>query len=528
MKSERLFKALGQIDSDLVEEAENDTLRRKPVHLLIKFTPIAACFVLAVLVFIVNSQTGLFSQIYNSVNGNNISNPTTSESHQNTNNQYDKLYGKIGANNNSGSSSSNISAKGGVMIQQIDLSPLGISGYADTSQSTTFGTNLFVLVSGSDNSGLHLAVVNSDKTKLFAYVDCTDILQKLLKAPDTQSALSSVKIGSVRSFDNHLVLNFFYDNSDVQKTLMVVYDITNPANPVLTGAFGQSGAYTSYKVNANVITLFTEYTALQPDKNDLNSYVPYTTDSGTDSFVPIECIYSGAGTADQYSVVSQWNISGALSLMNSYAFLGKNISDAYIFGHEIMVPETTETTTQVDKTYGPWQDVPNDLITAETGTKLRYASTISVIARSTVLLLYSVNNGDLSLTSTATLPGSFLSDEDCINQYNGNFRVILCTSTDAESGGSYENADGKEVVLNNSFLQEGFTHIPSPPDLSKYVKNGFALYIFDGNLRQIGTIPDITPQWISSISFNGTTANLYTQNTEITLDLSDPSAPKIR
>lgn len=524
MKSERLFRALGQIDPDLIEEAENDPVPRRHVHLPRKLTAVAACLVIvAASALIVNSRTVLFSLVYHSEN--KINGPSAPESQQSIKNPYDNLYGKISAKNNSGSLSENVGPKAGVMIQQIDLSPLGISGYADTSGSAAVGSNLFVLVSGSNHSSLRLAVVNSDKTKLFANVDCAEALQKLLKAPDPQSALAAVKTGSVRSFDNHLVLNFSYDNSGVQKTLMVVYDIANPANPELTGVFGQSGRYTSYKANADVIILITEYTASQPDKNDLSSYVPYTTDSGADSFVPISRIYSGKGTADQYSVISQWNISGAPSLMNSYAFLGKDISDAYIFGEEIMVPETTDTTTQVDKAYGPWQDVPRDLVTAETGTKLRYVNTASVITHNTELSLYSVSNGALSLTSAATAPGAFLSDEDCINQYNGNFRVILCTSTNAESSGSYENADGKEVVLNNSFLKEGFTHIPSPPDLSKYVKNGFALYIFDGNLRQIGSIPDITSQWIDSVSFNGNAAVLSTQGGNITLDLSDPAAP---
>jgi uncharacterized secreted protein with C-terminal beta-propeller domain len=129
--------------------------------------------------------------------------------------------------------------------------------------------------------------------------------------------------------------------------------------------------------------------------------------------------------------------------------------------------------------------------------------------------------------TSLTVPGALMADECCVDQFNSNFRIILTTSTGAEGFGSYENADGVPVELNNSFLNEGFTHIQSPPDLSKYVKTGNSLYIFNGNLQQIGTISEITSQWINSINFNGDTAVLSTQSGKITLDLSNPAAPKI-
>lgn len=163
-------------------------------------------------------------------------------------------------------------------------------------------------------------------------------------------------------------------------------------------------------------------------------------------------------------------------------------------------------------------------ITTETGTKLRYADTISSIAASTEFSLYSVNQGTLTAQATVNVPGTVMEDENCVDQYEGNFRIILSCTNNAEDAGSYENAEGKEVTLNDAFSKEGFTQ-PSPPDLSKYVKSSSSLFIFDKDLNEIGSIPDITSLWIDSISFNGNTAVLSTQNGSITLDLSNPAAP---
>ncbi len=566
MKSERLFKIIGQIDESLIENAEKSTPSKKPAHFFRKVVVIAAslALVVGVSLFAVNNRlqqnggiqnASIVSQQMANYNGTTAKSPSS----QQLKSQYAALYGKINVKSNQNNSSAIQYSTGGVCVFGIDLSPLGISGSASSSGSTTIGNNLYVLVNGKD-SAIHLAVVTVDKSvsqpytidsksKLFAYVDLGAVIENLLGSPGQSGILSQASVGSICTINNDLLIEFSYNHSDVTKTQYLVYDVTDPSKPVLAGAFGQigtAGTYTpistdfssgdsyssGYNVEDDTVTLITHYVVQSPDQNNIYSYVPYSIYNGNNTLVSSDHIYAGAGQSNEYYVVTQWKISNTITQLGSYAFLGKTIINTYILGNEIIVPSVTQKSSVVDTTYGPWQAVPKDLQTAETGTKLREATSVDLTSYSTTLTLYSVQNGALTDTSSVTLSGSLIDGGGGIDLYNGNFRAILLIANDVGGSGGYENVNGVHVdsndALNAAFEKEGFPIAKPQPDLSKYTGQKNALYIFNGKLLQIGTIPNITSLGIDKVSFDGDAATLTLYNGTITLNLSNPTEPKVK
>lgn len=487
-------------------------------------------------------------------------NPKTAVASSNSSKAYADLFRKINSKSDQNSSSQDDFVNpGGPCIFGIDLSSLGISGYADSTTAAEIGNNMYIIVRDK-NSELHLAVVSEDKTnrqpyaidsktKLLSHIECGTVLKTYLGVSGTNSYLTYNEMSSIRAIGNDLLIGISNNAPGVVKTIFLVYNIAHPTNPVLIGMFGQigtAGTYTTthesngiangwtyssgFRVKDDTVTLITHYTVNNPNQNNVYSYVPYSIHNEKSTLLPIGHIFSGEGQSNQYYVITKWKISSGATLLASYAFLGKTVINPEIFDKQIIVPTTTQSTAVVDKTYGSWQSIPKNLQTAKTTAKMRMVNTVTATSYKTTLTLYSAGNGALTEKSSVTFAGRL--NNIGINLYHGNFRVIADIIGEASASGGYENANGIPVesnnALNDAFTKEGFPVMITPPDLSKYMKYGNALYILNGDFKQVGTIPTITQSAVDNVVFNGNTATLTMYNGKITLDLSDPAAPKVK
>lgn len=472
------------------------------------------------LLFIIGVLTGC-------CNGSTITqaaqiNQTSKAVSSNTSTTYADLFRKINSKSNQSSPSQEDSvAFSEPDIMTIDLSSLGISGFADSTTAAEIGNNIYIIVRDK-NSELHLAVVSKDKTnqqhyaidsktKLLSYIECEAELKKYLGLSGINSYLTYNKMSSITAIGNDLLIGVSNNAPGIIKTVYLVYNIAHPATPVFLGMFGQigkAGTYTNnydsdsftnawtyssgFCVKDDTVTMITHYIVNSPTQNDVYSYVPYSITNEKNTLLPIGYIFSGEGPSNQYYVATKWKISNRITLLSSFAFLGRTAINSEIFGNEIIVPSTTQATASVNKTYDFWQNVPKNLQTAKTTAKMRRATTFSTTTYKTTLTLYSAGTGALTEKSSVTIAGQL--DDNGIRLNNGNFEVAANTTVLASAYGGYENAKGVPVesnnALNDAFAAEGFPVLISPPDLSKYMKIGNALYILDENLKLLRTDPN--------------------------------------
>lgn len=144
------------------------------------------------------------------------------------------------------------------------------------------------------------------------------------------------------------------------------------------------------------------------------------------------------------------------------------------------------------------------------GTYALYCSTNNIITAGyskediTSITRYSIDDGKIELKATGELKGNLL-NQFSIDEYNGNFRFVTTLSR------------GIETRQNNY--------------VSYKIENSNSLYVYNGELKQIGAIENLAPdERVYSVRFMGDIAYFVTfrqVDPLFSADLSDPQNPKI-
>lgn len=121
--------------------------------------------------------------------------------------------------------------------------------------------------------------------------------------------------------------------------------------------------------------------------------------------------------------------------------------------------------------------------------------------------------------ATCTVLGSFEADENMIDENNGYFRVVTGSFKDISTLGSFENENGDSIEYCSP---DGIPTQPAMPNLD----TDNALYVLDRNLKQVGSIANLTSEWVNSVQFNKNICTIKTNDQTISVDLSNPAEPK--
>ena len=260
-------------------------------------------------------------------------------------------------------------------------------------------------------------------------------------------------------------------------TQAAVYDIADPENPALLGVLGQAGEYLSSRLAGDTLYLVTTYRL--PDKakkGEKETYVPclYTQESGAVMAAADVCI-PPEPSERQYTVAASVDIRRPQEHLASKTVLGGGDS----------LYANTETL----------------LLAVPRSVKGEEGRTGTV----TDLLRFSLEEGDITLAASGTVPGTLL-NQFSMDEYKGVFRVVTTLS------------GGTETIGDGVVSYEPWETVN-------------CLYTLDGEMRLLGKVEGLAKgEQVYSVRFCGDIGYFVTFrqiDPLFAVDLTDPASPKV-
>ena len=328
-------------------------------------------------------------------------------------------------------------------------------------------------------------IIKTDGKYIYAlnYRECKISIAKAekgkLKKVSTIQLIEETKSNSKYLYDSEMYVTngrlviLYQQYSEKNYTLAKIYDISNPEKPEVVREVAQSGNYLSSRVIGNKLYYFTnEYIYEKPNENDKCSYVPCTYVDG-DAPTPIDdaniYMFDGEVNRSYLTAISVDIATG--SIVDSKTALG---GGSQLYANTKSVYITAE---QCSYSYAAAAGTP------ELATKYEHASRI---------MRFSISDGKILAVAEGVVAGSPL-NQFSMDEHNGYFRIVT-TRYD-----TYTTSN--------------------------------AVYIFNGNLKQVGAIENIAKgERVYSVRFMGNTGYFVTfRETDplFAVDLSNPKEPKI-
>lgn len=269
-------------------------------------------------------------------------------------------------------------------------------------------------------------------------------------------------------YEDRLVIFGTEYGSTTAKTVVDIYDVSEPRSPKKITECSQDGNYTDSRLIGNKLYLISNYSinTANIEKKSPETYVPNIYCGDYQGACPADSIYIGeVCDYPQYTVISGYDITDG-SLCSTQSVLGG--------------------------TYTVYCSTEN-IITANT-----QAGSTTVITR------YAINDGKIELKAEGKIDGTLL-NQFSIDEYNGYFRFV--------------------TTVYKTVLGDGNSKYISTANTSN------ALYVLNGELEQVGAIEDLAvDERVYSVRFMGDTAYFVTfrqVDPLFSADLSDPNNPKI-
>ncbi len=270
---------------------------------------------------------------------------------------------------------------------------------------------------------------------------------------------------------------YFINN---QELAIVIYDITDKTNPVLTNELSQSGSYVSSRMindNLYVITNHYVYGEILPD--DATTYVPILKGTETKPVAINDILIAPNANSSSYLTITGLDIKNADDFISSKAVLGSS-SNIYADSDNIYIAgygSVKEGNTYVSKTD---------------------------------LMKFSTVQGQINLVATGVVNGNIL-NQFSMDEYNGNFRIVT-TSNDYTFT---EKTTDDSITIDNQTNQS---------------KNN--LYVLNKDLNVISKIEGLAEgEQVYSVRFDNEIAYFVTfKRTDplFVVDLSNPTNPVIK
>lgn len=274
-----------------------------------------------------------------------------------------------------------------------------------------------------------------------------------------------------------------------------IYDVSDPAAPVLVKSLGQDGYEVASRVAGGVLYLCTSYYPDAPEKGDESTFAPRLYDDGTAEVMPYGSIglmpYDNSMT---YAVVASYDIAAG-SRLSSQSVLGGG-ETMYMTADDLYL-----CTSVYDDGAGK---------THKDGS---YTVTDYVSSVNTVVNRFTLTDGKLAFAANGAVPGA-LNNQFSLDARDGYLRLATTEQTYAYSVYRDEKHD-----FENTKTDENGTRTSND------------VYVLDGDLNTVGSVTGIADgETVFSARFDGDYGYLctYRQTDPVfAVDLTDPVNPKV-
>lgn len=267
------------------------------------------------------------------------------------------------------------------------------------------------------------------------------------------------------------------------QTRALLYDVSDPAAPKELTSLGQSGAFTTARLDGDVLYLVTQYDLADGDSVDPDrpeTFVPNLFQRGRQAPIGVADTWLlPAPEGPRYTVVSSIDLRTG-ERIDSQAALG-GTQHVYLSGANLYLASS-----EYPASPQPLADY-----------KLNSPTDLSNVMQTTNLARISLADGQLEAAAEASVPGGLL-NQFALDEHEGNLRVAVTMEGTTASGawGRYP-----------------------------------ALFVLDGSLTVVGSLPQLAvDESIQSVRFAGDLAYVVSFrqiDPLFAIDLSEPTAPKV-
>ena len=261
---------------------------------------------------------------------------------------------------------------------------------------------------------------------------------------------------------------------------VVIYDITDKANPKVMRTFNQDGSLVSSRMVGDNLYLISNRYIYKEDleSKDYQLIVPNVQDSNNNDGQP------SALDADCISIMPDFEQTSYLITTGLNITNNDPADCSAVLGTGSTVYATTDTLYVAAPEWEYTETMKN-------------GNLISESKCTTKILRYALNDGKIIATGSGEVPGNIL-NQYSMDEYNGNFRIATTVDSWDE--------DGNNNSVNN-------------------------LYILDSNLNILGKVENLAQgESIKSVRFMGAKVYIVTFETVdplFVIDASNPSSPKV-
>ncbi len=272
---------------------------------------------------------------------------------------------------------------------------------------------------------------------------------------------------------------------DCNFVAVVIYDVSDPANPKEVATSKQEGRYNSSRMVGDYIYLISNcnINLSAIDKDNPATFVPETETNGVCQIVPSDSIYHYEEDEydNCYTVIGAFNYKDGT--LNDTASLLGGTDNIYCSQGNIILADTRYNEHKKEETY---------------------------VTEKTVVSRLTIEKGDIEYKTSGEVDGT-LENQFYIDEYNGYFRFVTTVRTATEKRQKYANTEHEIITYSNETSAQ--------------------LTILDGELAKVGGIKDLAKgERVYSVRFMGDIAYFVTfRQTDplFSADLSDPANPKI-
>ncbi|MEA5038227.1 MAG: beta-propeller domain-containing protein [Clostridiaceae bacterium] len=289
----------------------------------------------------------------------------------------------------------------------------------------------------------------------------------------------------------------YEDGKDGTRTVVTLYDISDPAAPAKIGSLGQDGNYLTSRLMDGVLYLVSRhyvwYWTQDGVTPDPRNYVPCFYDGGQETVLDADRILLPPENTDSsYTVLSALEVKTGKRL-SEQAVMG-SVDTAYMNGENLYLAGSRYDQTE-----------------SEPRTENQYTVVDWQNENVTTLTRFALSGGDLTAEATGTVPG-YLLNQFSMDEQGGYLRLVTTL-----------NRYSYSVYTDEAY---GFTNYKEGEN-----DQCNALYVLDENLQTVGKIDNLAQdERVYSVRFDGNIGYFVTYRQVdplFAVDLSDPSAPSI-
>ena len=272
---------------------------------------------------------------------------------------------------------------------------------------------------------------------------------------------------------------------------ILLYDVSDPANPKKLATLGQSGSYVSSRMDGDYVYIVTSQYVWQPVRNQPRTFVPTLSVDGAAETLPAADIsVYGAPDRAAYTVIGAIDIAHGLRHASAKAVFGA--SDAVYCANGYLLLAC-----------GEYESETTPIAPDENGRNVQ----ITVSEPRTRLMLFSLDHEKIARLASAYVPGSLL-NQYAMDLYKDSFRIVASVSR-------WEQRVYTDGVDTYEYEDENWN----------------ALYTLDLSLSMLAKIDKLAEdEFVRSVRFDGDIGYFVTfRQTDplFAVDLSDPKAPRV-